>query len=227
MISRNFVIRDELSNNIISNCNFPFYKTFLSKKIKIVPDLAYLFLHKFKKKTSDEPHYDLLISYRNIEKYFSKHAIYLDNFIIGIQKLIRENQFKKIVIIDSDKQVDKSNSIYITKMLQNTFQNIEYLGEISFLDKIRILNESKFIISGRLHVAFCAFYFNKPFLILNYSDKNKAFVIENQIDKNCLIDYDYITNLNNLTKINGNNDSGNTIIDKKNSITLILNSVLK
>ena len=227
LISSNFIIRDELSNKIISNCNFPLYKIFLSKKIKVVPDLAYLFLNSFKNRTSDEAQYDLLISYRNIEKYFSDHVIYLDNFINCMQTLILENNLKKIVIINSDKEVDESNSAYIEKMLKHTSYTIEYLSEISFLDKISVLNASKFTISGRLHVAFCAFYFKKPFLILNYSDKNKAFVTENQIDPNCLIDYEQLSNLNKFPKIIANNNSDNTIIDKINTITSLLKIVLK
>jgi len=225
LVSSNFIVRDEISKEVIEQCNFLLFDLFLKKKIFKIPDLAYLYLHDVNVSNS-KLDYDLLISYRNVKKYFFNHHEFLNQFNIAVDTICQNYGFKKIAIIDADKEEDTDDSLYIKNHLQKVGYAVDYIENISLDEKIKFILASNYIICGRLHVAFSAYYFNKPFLLLNYADKNLAFIKEHEISPDYLKNYDDFHAMNAFPNIKFKECNIDFKENKKNEIIAFLNRVL-
>jgi len=224
IISTKIYLRDELSQVYFEKIIPKFLYKYFKKKIKLIPDIASLyFSEKYIEEKIENEGNELLISYRNIDNYFDDHRIFLKKFIINIEDFILKNNIDIINIIDADSDVDKYDSMIIFNELNRNY-NVCYKSKISITDKIKLIKRSKYIITGRLHIAFVSLYFNKKFILLNYSDKNRAFIFTNNLPDKILVEYN---NLNIPFEFVSYKPQQIQILEKNNYILLALNDFIK
>lgn len=183
-ISENFTVRDKLSLSLIKEKIDPLFNS-------IVPDLVFLAgLPKRKKKGSKRY---LLISYRCIDSYFYNASYFREAFINNISIFLCNEKIEKVYIYPIDQKVDYYDNRYIAdKLLSEKMclgTDIEFIDSLSIEKTINLINKASFVITGRLHVGIVSALLRVPFLLLNYSSKNRAFVKDYHINDNVLVDY--------------------------------------
>jgi polysaccharide pyruvyl transferase WcaK-like protein len=220
IISSKMYLRDELSYKVIKQLFPSFVLQIFKNKISLIPDIASLNFTKNTEQSQLEN--ELLISYRNVAKYFDNHNDYLNMFILNIEDFVLRNNVNKINIIDADSDVDESDSIQIYNFLNKNY-NVSYKKALNLNEKLNIIKGSKFIITGRLHIAFVSMFYDKKFILLNYSDKNRAFIKENNLPYKILVEYD---DLNIPFEFVSYKSQKNQIIEKNNFILGALNEFI-
>ena len=160
-------------------------------------------LNSYPIKEKDRSGNYLLIAYRNVDRYFKNSPEYLINFIGCIKSLIERFYFSEIIIIDTDNAVDKTTGKYLYELLstQNLTIPLVYNPTGYLQEKCLLIREEKLIITGRLHVAYYAFLNQVNFFLLDYSMKNKQFIIENNICAERLVEYASLADKNFLSEL--------------------------
>jgi len=167
---------------------------FNSKKTVIGSDLAFsVILPKSNPpKAKIEKDKILCISYRNLDGFVTTPSTVRQRFIERVKELLSEGDYCKVVIINAD-EIDAVDSQYIYSELRGSDYIVEYRADLNPEQIIKTLIEVDRVITGRLHVGVFAAMLGRPFLLLNYSPKNK-YMLE-QIGKlECLINYESLTN---------------------------------
>ena len=166
--SKRLLLRDEASKSncikIVGNAN-------LRNKIDISKDLGFLYLNRFEKENNIKKENNLLISWRDLVRYFNKdkNKAILDSVV----KFIDENHvhFDKVILINADENIDFKVSEYILSksIANNTF----YQKNASIDEKLNLISSSKVVFTSRLHVAIAGNEFNCKTYVFSYSDKIK------------------------------------------------------
>lgn len=179
-ISSRFAVRDLKSYEMIRKF----------KCSELIEDPIYLnkeWLDNIKAENIDRK---LFISYRCVDKYYpNTYSIYLRWFIDNIVNLIEMNHFSNVCIMSADGRVDKVDNLSIINSIYKTSANvISNLEAFSLKDICSHIKSSSLVVTGRLHIAAIASFYNVPYLLLNYSEKNRQFTIkENKTER--LVEY--------------------------------------
>ena len=190
LICSKFAVRDVKSYEIVKNYNCS----------ELIDDPIYLnkrWLDNVKSKRS--PH-KLFLSYRCVNDYYPKtYSIYIDSFVSNIMNLLKKINYKNVCIISGDEKVDNNDNKFIYKAITNTFTDVEVVFKnTSLVDTCREIKSSSLVITGRLHIAVIASYYNVPFFLLNYSEKNKQFVAKER--RGHLVEYESMQDKEYLSK---------------------------
>lgn len=136
---------------------------------------------------------NLVIAWRDLIDY-SKTTIGSDLLPVAKMALRICDKFKlnKVVIMDTDSVRDHELSLTLKGYIETLSETIivVYNNSRSYEEKLRILNDSKVILTSRLHIAVAAKYLKKDCYVYNYSPKISYFVEEESNDKIQLIEKD-------------------------------------
>lgn len=95
-------------------------------------------------------------------------------------KLVKENDIKKIIIINTDSRKDGPTGSIIGEKLIGLFPDllVEHNDARLYYEKFLILNSADIIFTSRLHVAIAAHFLKKKCIVYNYSPKIQYFFSE-------------------------------------------------
>lgn len=125
----------------------------------------------------------LVISWRNLSKY-KKTTIGNELGVVAsfCLRVINEKKIKRVVFINADSYFDQKTNLLLFKDLQKKVKNEYNNTELIFNDtkcykeKLKVLLNSDYIITARLHVAIAAHIFEREFYVYNYSPKIEYFM---------------------------------------------------
>ncbi len=186
-ISNSFNVRDRESQMYINS-------EIDSSFSALVPDLVYLNdfspQHRCNKVLNGDR--VVFVSYRCIDTYFNNSKEYLNGFIKNLTYLLNHLAINRVIIYPSDEVVDYDNNIVIATELNKVFLgrvSIDFYEHLTINDVLGVINNSFLVITGRLHVGVVSSVFGTPFLLLNYSSKNRAFIQDACINTKSLVEY--------------------------------------
>lgn len=189
LIAHEFSVRDKMSLETVKKY----------KKVFLCKDLIYINTPLLASIIPCQLDNYLLISYRNINEYFPKNSkIYLKYFISYIIRLAYKNKIRNIVVFNCDIIEDSDDNLTIFKNLKKDMPNtnIIYNDTTDTKEICSLIKGADMVITGRLHAAVIANYYNKRFQLLNYSKKNEAFVAEAK-KNHSLLEYEDLANFYN------------------------------
>jgi polysaccharide pyruvyl transferase WcaK-like protein len=148
-----------------------------SKKLEQVEDLSYGFLQQWDRnhpQPDADPHY-LLVAWRNLTAYgVTDRPAFLAKVSDYILKRCQDHQLTRILLIDTDSQIDPEMNQELLIQLQQLGGEpiqVEYDPTIHYTEKLKRIAASSAMITSRLHVAVAAHFFGKPCYAYNYSPK--------------------------------------------------------
>lgn len=161
-------------------------------KLRVIPDLSILEYRYLANKIKTPYNEYIAISIRD-----NDGALY-DSIIKNIiLTLLKKAKLNLVIIFNTDEEVDKRYNQIIAEYLKNNNIQTIYFDNITFDEKIKIINQSSFVLTSRLHVAIVARYSLIPFLAINYSTKilnmgNTMDCEQNIIDLKTFLNYEKI-----------------------------------
>lgn len=168
-LSSSFSVRDHKSYDIVKKHSCT----------KLIDDPIYLNNDWLKKIKSNIHERRLIISYRCIDKYFPQNKKnYLESFCRNIESLIATGGYNDVYIVNADSRVDNQNNSYIASRLETlNLPVLNFVQQRPLEEICSLISSSSLVITGRLHLAAIASLYNIPYILLNYSEKNRQFAL--------------------------------------------------
>lgn len=178
----------------------------------LVPDP--IFLNNFAIKGVKNQEKLLFCSYRCVDSYFCNASEYREQFIDNLLYLLCRYRIDRVLIYPSDHMVDLLDNKYIAeRLIENCHNNVvvDFMDSLTVDEVLTFIESSWAVITGRLHIGVVSALFRKPFQLLNYSSKNRAFVNDYGFNEKCLVEY---SSLSDETMLSSN------ILELVNNFTL-------
>ncbi|MED3823623.1 polysaccharide pyruvyl transferase family protein [Priestia flexa] len=172
------------------------WKSHMSRcDIELVDDLANNTLESIVSEVSTSSHNEgnMVVAWRDLSNYsettIGNNFNELANAIIDLAKTF---SIKKIILIDTDSELDKKINLVLKGVLETKQESISvvYNDSRSYKEKLNILNQGNLILTSRLHIAVAAKYLNKECFVYDYSPKIKYFTEEENNRKIYLLNKD-------------------------------------
>lgn len=203
-ISDNFIVRDKESQDFIRKEIDPTFN-FLE------PDLFYLnHLTSADNTPKDDSEKIAFVSYRCVDSYFVNSKNYRKGFVNNLLKVLETIPIDRVVLYPSDRIIDFADNEFIAdeviKCSPKTLL-VDFLDSIPIAEALSLIQRSRLVITGRLHVGVVSAIFGVPFQLLDYSSKNRAFVKDMGLNNKVLVNYKSLDNemtmCSNLLQLNG------------------------
>ena len=180
LLSSSFSVRDQKSYEIIKG----------NSCAELIDDPIYLNKEWFKAVENNKKENRLIISYRCVDNYFKQNgSVYLELFVKNIEYLLLYEKFEEVFIINADSRVDNKDNSYIADRLKIPNQTkLFFIPQRSLNEICTLISSSSLVVTGRLHLAAIASLYNVPYILLNYSEKNRQFVIRDN-NMESLVEY--------------------------------------
>ncbi|MGM7721723.1 polysaccharide pyruvyl transferase family protein [Metabacillus sp. Hm71] len=121
----------------------------------------------------------LALGWRDLKRYDCKEWNDPNYVVDYILKLAKEKGLKKIVMFDVDSYFDADiNQTLYDLLVEKTDLDVVYNKSTDIIEKMKVICESNFVFTSRLHVAVIAEEANLPCEALNYSPKIQYYVDE-------------------------------------------------
>lgn len=128
------------------------------------------------RKNSEEPY--IALGWRNLERYNCNEWNNPSHVVEYILKLSKDKGLNKVIMFDVDSHFDCDINRTLFNLLKKTHLDVVYNKSTDIIEKMKIICESSFVFTSRLHVAVIAEIANVPCEALNYSPKIRYFVDE-------------------------------------------------
>ena len=203
-ISDNFIVRDKESQDFIRKEIDPTFNS-------LEPDLIYL-NHFVSANTTpkDDREKIAFVSYRCVDSYFVNSKNYRKGFVNNLLKVLETIPIDRVVLYPSDWIIDFADNEYIAEEIIKCSPKtvlVDFLDSIPVAEALSLIERSRIVITGRLHVGVVSAIFGIPFQLLDYSSKNRAFVKDMGLNDKVLVNYESLDNemtmCSNLLQING------------------------
>lgn len=203
-ISDYFIVRDKESQDLIRTEIEPAFNY-------LEPDLIYLnHFESFAITPKDDIEKIAFVSYRCVDSYYVKSKDYRDAFISNLIKVLETIPIDRVILYPSDRIIDFADNEYIAKeVIKHSPKTVlvDFLDSIPVTEALSLIERSKIVITGRLHVGVVSAIFGVPFQLLDYSSKNRAFIKDMGLNDKVLVNYESLDNemtmCSNLLQING------------------------
>lgn len=172
ILSRKLYFRDEKSLSIANKLSFNLFKN----RNRYIPDIANISIAPREYEVSGD---FIVFCCRDLSKYLSlnndKINYQLAQLAISISKQLG---ISKIINLICDREVDSKQSDRANNLFSKNNVTVISLQGSNFKDSLAAINNSKFVITSRLHPAVVSQTLNVPYALYDYSDKNKKFTLE-------------------------------------------------
>jgi polysaccharide pyruvyl transferase WcaK-like protein len=151
---------------------------FKDDKIILSEDIAYLYNYNSDYSANEN---QIAISLRNLDNYMTdeKQQFFMDNMVKSINNIINDKKFNEINILVLDNKIDYEVSqelFYSLKATIDTNTKINIVNEKDVVNKIKIIQESKFFICVRLHGILVSELLGVKTVGIGYSEKVKSYM---------------------------------------------------